>query len=31
MHCAGNFIIALLLFDPMRKLIEQLYQKTLHS
>ena len=31
MHCAGNFIIALLLFDPMRKLIDQLYQKTLHS
>lgn len=31
MHCAGNFIIALLLFDPMRKLIENLYQKALYS
>ena len=31
MHCAGNFFIALLLFDPMRKLIEKLYQKTLYS
>ena len=31
MHCAGNFTIALLLFSPMRKLIEQLYQKTLHN
>ena len=27
MHCAGNFVIALLLFDPMRKLMEKLYGK----
>lgn len=26
-HCAGNFVIALLLFAPMRKLLDQLYQK----
>ena len=31
LHCGGNFVIALLLFNPMRKLIETLYQKTLHS
>ena len=24
-HCAGNFVIALLLFAPMRKLLEKLY------
>ena len=28
MHCAGNFFIALLLFNPLRKLIEKLYQNT---
>ena len=27
MHCAGNFVIALLLFKPMRELMEKLYQK----
>jgi len=27
MHCAGNFVIALLLFRPMRELMERLYQK----
>ena len=26
-HCAGNFLLALLLFDPMRRLLEKLYQK----
>lgn len=26
-HCAGNFVIALLLFVPMRNLVEKLYQK----
>ena len=26
-HCAGNFIIALLLFVPMRKLLKKLYAK----
>lgn len=26
-HCAGNFVIALTLFAPMRKLLEQLYGK----
>lgn len=26
-HCAGNFVIALLLFVPMRKLLEKLYGK----
>lgn len=25
MHCAGNFVIALLLFKPMRQLMERLY------
>lgn len=29
MHCVGNFVIALLLFAPMRRLMEQLKQKTL--
>ena len=24
-HCAGNFVIALILFDPLRKLLEKLY------
>ncbi len=28
MHCAGNFVIALLLFKPMRELMEKLYAKT---
>ena len=27
MHCAGNFVIALLLFKPMRQLMEKLYGK----
>lgn len=27
LHCAGNFVIALLLFAPMRKLLEKLYKK----
>ena len=26
-HCAGNFVIALLLFEPMRHLLEKLYRK----
>ena len=25
MHCAGNFVIALILFEPVRKLVEKLY------
>lgn len=29
-HCVGNFVIALLLFAPLRKLLTQLYQK-LHT
>ena len=28
MHCAGNFVIALLLFAPMRELMQKLYSKT---
>jgi len=27
MHCGGNFVIALILFDPLRKLMEKLYGK----
>lgn len=27
MHCAGNFVIALLLFNPMRELMEKLYRR----
>lgn len=27
MHCAGNFVIALVLFVPMRKLVDRLYRK----
>lgn len=27
LHCAGNFVIALVLFVPIRKLLEQLYAK----
>ena len=27
MHCAGNFVLALLLFKPMRELMEKLYAK----
>ena len=27
MHCAGNFVIALLLFTPLRELTEKLYYK----
>ena len=26
-HCAGNFVIALLIFNPMRRLMEKLYKK----
>ena len=26
-HCAGNFVIALVLFQPLRKLLEKLYQR----
>ena len=26
-HCAGNFVIALLLFKPMRQLMQKLYRK----
>ena len=26
-HCIGNFVIALLLFNPLRNLTEKLYQK----
>ena len=27
MHCAGNFVMALLLFGPLRKLLESQYEK----
>lgn len=27
LHCAGNFILALLLFDPLRKLLARLYHQ----
>jgi len=27
MHCAGNFVMALLLFVPLRRLLEKLYHK----
>lgn len=27
-HCAGNFVMALVLFLPLKKLLERLYQKT---
>lgn len=27
MHCGGNFFIALVMFDPLRKLMEKLYGK----
>ncbi len=27
MHCAGNFVMALLLFIPLRRLLEKLYRK----
>lgn len=27
MHCGGNFVIALVLFDPLRRLMEKLYGK----
>ena len=27
MHCAGNFVIALLLFNPLRNLLKKLYEK----
>lgn len=29
-HCAGNFVIALLLFNPLRSLTEKLYAKIQH-
>ena len=28
LHCAGNFGIALIMFDPLRKLLEKLYSRT---
>ena len=28
LHCAGNFVMALILFLPLKKLLERLYQKT---
>ena len=28
LHCAGNFVMALVLFPPLKKLLERLYQKT---
>ena len=28
LHCAGNFVMALVLFLPLKKLLERLYQKT---
>ena len=28
LHCAGNFVMALVLFQPLKKLLERLYQKT---
>lgn len=27
LHCAGNFVLALLLFDPLRKLLAKLYHQ----
>lgn len=27
LHCAGNFVMALLLFNPLRQLVDKLYQK----
>ena len=27
LHCAGNFVIALLLFDPLRNLLKKLYER----
>ena len=30
MHCAGNFIMALLLFNPLRRLTQRLYLKLQH-
>lgn len=29
-HCAGNFVIALLLFKPLRKLLQRLYSKLMN-
>ena len=29
-HCVGNFIIALILFKPLRNLVDQLYKKIKH-
>ena len=31
LHCAGNFVMALLLFVPLRKLTQRLYQRPLSS
>lgn len=31
LHCAGNFAMALVLFNPLRKLLTRLYQKLLQS
>lgn len=30
-HCAGNFFIALVMFSPLRKLLEQQYAKMMHT
>lgn len=30
-HCAGNFVLALLLFQPLRRLLERLYRKNNRS
>jgi energy-coupling factor transport system substrate-specific component len=27
LHCGGNFVIALVMFDPLRKLLDNLYAK----
>jgi energy-coupling factor transport system substrate-specific component len=29
-HCVGNFCIALVLFKPLRELVEKLYRKMKH-
>ena len=31
LHCAGNFVITLVLFVPLRRLTKQLYQKTVDN
>jgi energy-coupling factor transport system substrate-specific component len=30
-HCIGNFFIALVMFNPLRKLLEQQYGKMMHK